>query len=95
MADYIKRSDAIEAIENKVTFRGADSFIGEAIKQACSSIIRFIPSVDAQPVGYTLEECGDYLLFLWMENILTDAEYNRAVDRLNKKIQEIRMDGGT
>ena len=31
-----------------------------------------------------------YLLFLWMENILTDGEYNRAVERLNKKLAEKR-----
>ena len=33
---------------------------------------------------------GCYLLFLWMENILTDGEYNRAVERLNKKLAEKR-----
>lgn len=54
-----------------------------------------VPSADVQPVGYTLEECGNYLLFLWMENILTDAEYNRAVERFHKKIHEKRMDGET
>ena len=34
----------------------------------------------------TFEECGDYLLFLWMENILTDGEYNRLIDRFNRMV---------
>lgn len=34
------------------------------------------------------KDCGDMLLFLWMENLLTDAEYYRAVDRFNKRIAE-------
>ena len=38
------------------------------------------------------EDCGDYLLFLWMENILTDGEYYRAVDRFNAKIKQKQED---
>ncbi len=29
-------------------------------------------------------DCADALLKLWMENIITDGEYNRIMDRLNK-----------
>ena len=35
-----------------------------------------------------LKDCGDMLLFLWMENILTDSEYDKSVKRFNKKIEE-------
>ena len=35
-----------------------------------------------------LEMCGEFLLFLWMEDILTDAEYYRAEERFNKKMAE-------
>ena len=35
-----------------------------------------------------LEMCGDFLLFLWMEDILTDAEYYRAEERFNKKMAD-------
>ena len=33
-------------------------------------------------IGYS--ECADVLLKLWMDNILTDAEYNRIMNKLNK-----------
>lgn len=48
--EYIKREDAIEGIKNRVTFRGVDSFICDAMSQACCSVIRFIPSADVAPV---------------------------------------------
>lgn len=34
-----------------------------------------------QPISY--EDCANALLMMWMENILTDSEYNRIMDRLN------------
>ena len=34
------------------------------------------------------EECGNYLLFLWMENLLTDSEYYKAIDRFNKRVMD-------
>lgn len=35
-----------------------------------------------QPIDYKM--CSDALLKIWMENILTDGEYTRIMDRLNK-----------
>lgn len=29
-------------------------------------------------------DCADALLKLWMENIITDGQYNLIMDRLNK-----------
>lgn len=38
---------------------------------------------DIKPIGYT--ECSDALLKLWIDNILTDGEYYKIMDRLNTK----------
>ena len=32
----------------------------------------------------TYQDCSDAMLKLWMDDILTDGEYNRIMDRLNK-----------
>ena len=32
----------------------------------------------------TYRDCSDALLMLWMDSIITDGEYNRIMDRLNK-----------
>lgn len=34
------------------------------------------------------DDCGDMLLFLWMENLLTDGEYDKAIKRFNKRVIE-------
>ena len=33
--------------------------------------------------NYEYREYADILLKIWMENILTDGEYNRIMDKLN------------
>ena len=33
-------------------------------------------------------DCTNVLLYLWMENVLTDGEYNKIMDKLNKWYKE-------
>lgn len=35
-----------------------------------------------QPIDY--KTCADSMLKMWMENVLTDGEYNKIMDKLNK-----------
>lgn len=35
-----------------------------------------------KPIDYL--DCSNAMLMMWMENILTDGEYNRVMDKLNK-----------
>lgn len=34
-----------------------------------------------KPIDY--KDCADAMLKMWMENILSDGEYNRIMDKLN------------
>ena len=36
-----------------------------------------------EPTEITYQNCSDALLKMWMDNVLTDAEYNRIMDKLN------------
>ena len=36
-----------------------------------------------KPTEITYQNCSDALLKMWMDNVLTDAEYNRIMDKLN------------
>lgn len=36
----------------------------------------------------TYQDCANALLLMWMENILTDGEYDRIMDKLNKAHEE-------
>jgi hypothetical protein len=38
---------------------------------------------EIKPIGY--RECSDAMLKMWMDNVLTDDEYYRIMDKLNAK----------
>ena len=38
---------------------------------------------EIKPIGY--RECSDAMLKMWMDNVLTDGEYYRIMDKLNAK----------
>lgn len=44
---------------------------------------------DVKPIDYFA--CADAMLKMWMENVLTDSEYNRIMDKLNKAHEEGRL----
>lgn len=37
---------------------------------------------DVKPISY--QDCSDALLKMWIENVLTDGEYYRIIEKLNK-----------
>lgn len=37
---------------------------------------------EPQEIGY--DQCANAMLKMWMDNVVTDEEYNRIMDRLNK-----------
>jgi len=49
----------------------------------CVSIIEELPSAqpEVKEIGYA--ECANAMLKMWIDNVLTDGEYNRIMDRLN------------
>lgn len=36
----------------------------------------------------TYQDCANALLLMWTENVLTDGEFNRIMDKLNKAHDE-------
>ena len=51
----------------------------------CRGIMKYIEEVPAQPevkpIGY--QDCANAMLKMWMDNVVTDGEYNRIMDKLN------------
>ena len=45
--------------------------------------IKHLPSAqpEVKEIGYA--ECANAMLKMWIDNVLTDGEYNRIMDRLN------------
>ena len=45
-------------------------------------VIEAMPSIEnTKPVGYS--DCAKAMMRMWMDNVVTDGEYLRIMDRLN------------
>lgn len=42
-----------------------------------------LENVPCKPISY--EDCANAMLMMWMENVLTDGEYSKIMDKLNAK----------
>ena len=43
----------------------------------------YVDSNEPHEIGY--DDCANALLKMWMDNVLTDGDYYRIADKLNKK----------
>lgn len=80
MKDTIYRQDAIEAICDN-----CDEVKASCPHYPCARYVAVekLPSAQQEPheIGYS--ECADAMLKMWIDNVLTDGEYNRIMDKLN------------
>lgn len=82
MSDLISRQAAINAIKQICPIDTEyDCTLLDRVDVRC--VLTDLPS--AQPeekeIGYA--ECACAMLKMWIDDVLTDAEYNRIMDRLN------------
>lgn len=88
----MKAKEAAEIIKGIEEVRGSlpedGLLVEEALNMAIKALELFgiseqLPS--AQPeqheIGYS--ECANAMLKMWIDNVLTDGEYNRIMDKLN------------
>ena len=81
MSDLISRQAAIDALtaleEPAPTARHLSAIYD------CEDTIKALPSAQPEPheIGYS--ECANSMLKMWIDNVLTDGEYNHIMDRLN------------
>ena len=93
--DLIRRQAAIDVALNFFV-----EFLGGAFHENCQKemIARFqrLPSVqpkpEVRPISY--DDCANAMLKMWMENVITDGEYYRIMDKLNAwKAEKGEQDG--
>ena len=83
MAEYISRQAVIDALENKAHLEWKYLRIAMPLLKTLETI----PTADVVPtepqeIGY--DQCANAMLKMWIDNVVTDGEYNRIMDRLNK-----------
>lgn len=48
-------------------------------------MIQNAPTIQPEPHEIGYDDCANALLKMWMDDVLTDGEYYRIADKLNKK----------
>ena len=71
----------IDADELKTAFP-----CGELVRTECvRATIDSMPTIEPEPKPISYMECANAMLKMWIDNVLTDGEYNRIMDKLNSK----------
>lgn len=66
--------------------------IREAVEKAKSEIIQVLQSAEPEIHEIDYRDCSNAMLKMWIDNVLTDGEYNRIMDKLNVYWAERRTD---
>ena len=79
-------ADAIsyESIDSSDTGRH-EHYYGTGIIAVRKEDIDAMPTIQPEPHEIGYNDCANALLKMWMDNVLTDGEYYRIADKLNKK----------
>lgn len=82
MRELIDKHDAIDAL-NKL---GDDWYGNDEVKRGIHLSIGVVYDLPIKPISY--QDCANALLMMWMDNVLTDGEYYKIMDKLNSSKEE-------
>lgn len=86
MTDLISRQDAMEAIRKNVSkSETEDSLCFNLGLGVAEKEVESLPSAEPQPKPISYIECANAMLKMWIDNVLTDGEYYRIMEKLNSK----------
>ena len=94
MSDLINREAAIDALgeEPLVWYDGEDELAERNQWRRDVDAIKAVPPAqpEIEPADIDYYYCSNAMLKMWIDDVLTDGEYNRIMDKLNKLEMERR-----
>lgn len=81
--DSISRQVAIDAVHEEFDECTVWDESGEYTADVVERILDDVPAAqpEVRPIDY--QDCSNAMLKMWMDNVVTDGEYNRIMDKLN------------
>lgn len=78
--DCISRQAAIDAVLDRMN---VEKYGRNAKPEEIQWALEELPSAqpEIKPIEY--RDCADAMLRMWLDNVVTDREYNRIMDKLN------------
>lgn len=96
---YIMRLPSAQPVDKDIDVPSTDTISRQAAIESFedttytkNEIRRRITELPSAQPEITYQNCSDALLKMWMDNVLTDGEYNRIMDKLNKFDTERKTD---
>jgi len=74
-----------DALKDYIDAQEGRPFIGCTIGEALKIMTDEQPTIQPEPHEIGYDDCANALLKMWMDNVLTDGDYYRIADKLNKK----------
>ena len=88
MDDLISRQAAIDALNEvychiEMVKKRPVNKTEQAVYLDMIGAVKSVPSEEPEIKPIEYRDCADAMLKMWMDNVVTDGEYNRIVDKLN------------
>lgn len=78
-----------DALINRIVFH---SDLPGDQKEVFEDEINAEPTIEPEQPEISYKDCADAMLKMWIDNVLTDGEYNRIMDKLNAYCAERRKE---
>lgn len=85
MDDLISRQAAIDAIDDANDSLVEDDYtygVQSGMEKA-KYVIEALPSAEPEIKPIEYRDCANAMMKMWMDNVVTDGEYSRIMDKLN------------
>lgn len=81
--DTISRQDAIDAVKKLVEWYKEKWHESRPSSESVIDVLNDLPSAEPEIKPIEYRDCTNAMLRMWMDNVVTDGEYNRIMDKLN------------
>lgn len=82
MSDLIDRNELLDFLYELE--KGSKTDDAEMAVKELMGYVASMPSAKPQIKPITYHDCSNAMMMMWMNKIVTDGEYNKIMDRLNK-----------
>lgn len=81
-----------QAVLDMATTIQTDDFSGNEIKEVVEvDDVKALPPATPEKTTITYKDCSEAMLKMWIDNVITDGQYNKIMDKLNAKhIEDMR-----
>ena len=97
--EVLKREPCTDAVSREEVKKFIESFIHEIITESgtdknahTNEVLKEvargvgdIPPVTPEKTTITYKDCSEAMMKMWIDNVLTDGQYNKIMDKLNAK----------